>query len=91
MRFIVKPSLAFAAVAYFEALGLYFVPLHGRIPASSGYAIFPAAYLPITVDPSFVSVTPLLAPINAAVYGVVGLVLGAIRWFSMRVSARSRP
>jgi hypothetical protein len=88
MRVILKTSLAFAAVGYLVALGLYFAPLRWHIPGAILYAICPAAYLTITVDPSFRSVTLILGPINASVYGVAGLPLGLILWFVNRLLKR---
>ena len=88
MRLILKTSLAFAAVGYLVALGLYFAPLRWHIPGGIVYAICPAAYLTITVDPSFPTVALILGPINASVYGVAGLPLGLILWFVNRLLKR---
>jgi hypothetical protein len=82
MRLILKTSLAFAAVGYLVALGLYFAPLGWHIPAEIVYALCPAVYSTITVDPSFPSVALILGPINASVYGVAGLAIGRILWFA---------
>lgn len=90
MRLIVKTSLAFAAVGYLVALGLYFAPLSWHIPAAIVYAICPAAYSTITVDPSFPSVALILGPINASVYGVGGLALGLILWLATKLLKRER-
>ncbi|MGC2724259.1 MAG: hypothetical protein WA224_09880 [Candidatus Acidiferrales bacterium] len=90
MRLIVKTSLAFAAVGYLVALGLYFAPLSWHIPAPIVYAICPAAYSTITVDPSFPSVALILGPINASVYGVGGLALGLILWLATKLLKRER-
>jgi len=82
MRLILKTSLAFAAVGYLVALGLYFAALGWHIPAAIVYALCPAVYSTITVDPSFPSVALILGPINASVYGVAGLAIGLILWFA---------
>jgi hypothetical protein len=82
-----KTSLAFAAVGYLVALGLYFAPLSWHIPAAIVYALCPAAYSTITVDPSFPSVALILGPINASVCGV-GLAIGRSLWFATKLLKR---
>jgi hypothetical protein len=88
MRFILKTSIAFAAVGYLVAFGLYFAPLGWHISSRVVYAICPAAYLTITVDPSFAGVALALGPINASVYGVIGLPVGLILWALARLMKR---
>jgi hypothetical protein len=90
MRLILKTSLAFAAVGYLVALGLYFAPLGWHIPGAIVYAICPAAYLTITVDPSFPSMALILGPINASVYAVAGLPIGLTLWFATKLLKRER-
>jgi hypothetical protein len=84
MRLVMKTSLAFAAVGYLVALGLYFAPLSWHIPAAIVYALCPAAYSTITVDPSFPSVALILGPIDASVCGVGGLAIGLSLWFATK-------
>jgi len=90
MCFILKTSLAFAAIGYLVALGLYFAPLGWHIPSAVAYAICPAAYLTITVDPSFAGVALALGPVNASVYGVIGLAVGLVLWFLAKLLKRER-
>jgi hypothetical protein len=90
MCFILKTSLAFAAIGYLVALGLYFAPLGWHIPGAVVYAICPAAYLTITVDPSFAGVALALGPVNASVYGVIGLAVGLVLWFLAKLPKRER-
>lgn len=68
----------FALAGYLVAVGLFFAPLSWRFPPTLVYAICPPALLAITVDLSFPTVALILAPMNALVYGVVGLVIGVI-------------
>jgi hypothetical protein len=56
-------------------------PIGWHIPAAIVYALCPAVYSTITVDPSFPSVALILGPINASVYGVAGLAIGLL-WFA---------
>jgi hypothetical protein len=90
MRLILKTSLAFAAVGNLVALGLYSAPPSWHIPAAIVYAICPAAYSTITVDPSFSSVALILGPINASVYGVGGLTIELTLWFATKLLKRDR-
>ncbi len=67
-------AVAFAAVGYLLPVCLYFSKWHPS-PALV-FTICPPAVLAITVDLSFTSVAAILAPLNAVVYGVVGLLVG---------------
>jgi hypothetical protein len=69
-----KIAVAFAAVGYLLPVGLYFSKWHPS-PALV-FTICPPAVLAITVDLSFTSVAAILAPLNAVLYGVIGLLIG---------------
>jgi hypothetical protein len=69
-----KIAVGFAALGYLVAVSLYFAKWH--LSPSLVFTICPPAFLTITVDPSFTSVAAILAPLNALLYGVVGLLVG---------------
>jgi hypothetical protein len=73
-----KLSLGLGALSYLITVGLYFVPPFWHLSASAVFAICPACVLTVTVDPSFASVALILAPIDAMVYGAVGLAIGLV-------------
>ncbi len=61
---LLKTILIFAAVGYATVVALYFIPFNWHIAT-------------VTVS-SFVAVAFVLAPVNAAVWGSVGLILAMI-------------
>jgi hypothetical protein len=74
----VKLLAWFAVCSYLWTVLLYFAP-HTWHPAPLlVFLLCPACLLTVTVDPSLLTVVVLLAPINALVYGLVGLALGKI-------------
>jgi hypothetical protein len=75
-RLALKIALAFAIVGYLVACGLYFSPARWHPSPSLVFTLCPPAFLTITVDPSFTSVAVILGPLNAVIYGVVGLLIG---------------
>lgn len=76
--FPLKMLGGFALSSYLLTLALNFAA-HGEHPSPQlVYAICPACVLTITVDPSLGTFLLLLAPLNAAVYGSLGAVLGYI-------------
>jgi uncharacterized membrane protein len=77
-KLYLKIALGFAALSYLATLGLYLVPSVWHLTPKTVYAICPACVLTITVDPSFASVALILAPIDAIVYGSIGLMIGLI-------------
>jgi hypothetical protein len=84
-----KLSLGLGALSYLITVGLYFVASIWHPSAKTVFATCPACALTFTVDPSFASVALSLAPIDAMVYGVIGLVIGvAVETF--RSSANER-
>jgi hypothetical protein len=74
----IKLLLLFAASAYLWTVGLAFAPPNLRLPAPVVFLLCPACLLTITVDPSLPTVAFGLAPLNAIVYGLVGLGLGKV-------------
>jgi len=75
----VKLALILAACAYLWTITLARVPpSRGHIPMPLVFLLCPACILTPTVDPSFSTVAILLAPINAFVYGLVGICLGSL-------------
>jgi hypothetical protein len=65
----------FAAVFYLLALVAYFAPHSWNLDAQLMFALCPLYLVKMTFDPSLVAVLFLLAPMNAAVYGCLGLTL----------------
>jgi len=68
----------FAGFSYLLTVGLDLVPSSWHSTAQASYLLCPACVLTITVDPSLASILLLLAPLNAAVYGSLGAVLGYV-------------
>ena len=85
LSFPVKLFVAFAVCAYLWTLALALVPPATLdIPAPVVFVLCPACVLTITVDPKFSTVALILAPLNAGIYGLVGLALGSSRVFRRR-------
>ncbi len=72
----IKMLGGFAAFSYLLSVGLYFAPTHWHFSAGFVLSICPGCALSITVDPSIETVLFMLGPINAAVYGSFGGLLG---------------
>ncbi|HSZ63150.1 MAG TPA: hypothetical protein VK828_15215 [Terriglobales bacterium] len=79
----IKMLGAFALFSYLLTVGLDLAPLSWHPSPSLVYSVCPACVLTITVDPSLGFVLLLLAPLDGAVYGsfgaMVGFVLVALR------------
>lgn len=84
LRLVVGCATLFYAIAAFA----YFAPHNWNIDAQLMLALCPLYLLKMTFDPSAAMVFFLLAPMNAAVYGSIGLALGYI-WlaFGARTSS----
>ena len=65
-----------AAVSYLLALVAYFAPHSWNLNPQLMLALCPMYLVKMTFDPSPISIFLLLAPMNAAVYGSVGVALG---------------
>ena len=66
----------FALFSYLLTVGLNFAPRSWHLTAQMVYSACPACVLTVTVDPSLGAVMSMLAPLNAAVYGSLGALLG---------------
>jgi hypothetical protein len=77
---------AFAAISYAVALVAYLAPHSWNLDPQVMLALCPLYFIKMTFDPSLVAVFFLLAPMNAAVYGSLGLTLG-YGWLALRKRA----
>jgi hypothetical protein len=73
----IKMLLAFATCSYLLLVALTLAG-PGHIPPFLTYMLCPAWTLTITVEPSLASVLLFLAPVNAAIYGSVGAMIGVL-------------
>ncbi len=69
----------FAAVFYLLALVAYLAPHRWNLDPQLMLALCPMYLVKMMIDPSLVAVFFLLAPMNAGVYGSLGLTLGCAR------------
>lgn len=77
----------FAAIFYTLALVAYFAPHSWDLDPQLMLCLCPMYFVKMTIDPSPVAIFFLLAPMNAAVYGALGAVLGyALSMFRKRAS-----
>jgi hypothetical protein len=65
-----------AAISYLLALVAYFAPHSWNLNPQLMFALCPMYLVKMTFDPSPISIFLLLAPMNAAVYGSLGVALG---------------
>jgi hypothetical protein len=72
----IKVALGTAIVGYCVAIGLWAAPSNWHPTSTFVFTICPPAVLTITVDPSLLAVVTVLAPLNALLYGIVGLLIG---------------
>ena len=63
-------------VGYLIAIGIYAAPPDWRLSPLVVFVLCPPALASFTVDPSFTTVASILAPLNALLYGGVGLLIG---------------
>jgi hypothetical protein len=68
----------FAAIFYLVAVIAYLAPHRWDLDPQLMLALCPLYFVKMTFDPSHVAVYLLLAPMNAAVYGALGLFLGYV-------------
>ena len=73
----------FAAISYLVALVAYLAPHRWNLDPQLMFSLCPMYFVKMTFDPSLVAVFFLLAPMNAGVYGAVGLTLG-FGWLVLR-------
>ena len=74
---------SFAAIFYVVAVVAYLVPQRWQINPQIALSLCPMYLVRMMFDPSLAEITLLLAPMNAAVYGSVGLTLGCT-WLAFR-------
>jgi len=78
---------SFAAISYLLALVAYLAPRRWNLDPQLMLSLCPMYFVKITIDPSLVDTFFILAPMNAAAYGSLGLVLGYARLaFGKRIS-----
>ena len=73
----------FAAISYLVALVAYLAPHSWNLDPQFMFLLCPMYFVKMTFDPSLAAVFFLLAPMNAAVYGSLGLTLG-YAWLALR-------
>jgi hypothetical protein len=74
----------FAAIAYLIAVFAYLAPHRWSLNPQLMFSLCPLYFLKMMFDPSLTAVLFLLAPMNAAVYGSLGLTLGLARLIFVR-------
>jgi hypothetical protein len=74
---------SFAAISYLLALVAYLAPHRWNLDPQLMFSLCPLYFVKMTFDPSLVTTFFLLAPMNAAVYGSLGLTLG-YAWLAFR-------
>ena len=73
----------FAGISYLVALVAYLAPHRWNLYPQLMFSLCPMYFVKMTFDPSLAAVFFLLAPMNAAVYGALGLTLG-YAWWALR-------
>jgi hypothetical protein len=73
----------FAAISYLVALVAYLAPHRWDLDPQLMFSLCPFYFVKMTFDPSLIATFFLLAPMNAAVYGSLGLTLG-YAWLAFR-------
>jgi hypothetical protein len=74
---------AFAAIAYLVALIAHLAPPEWNLNPQLMFSLCPLYFVKLHFDPTLVTTFFLLAPMNAAVYGSLGLTLGCA-WSAFR-------
>ncbi len=73
----------FAAIFYLLALVAYLSPNRWELNPQVMFLLCPLYFVKMTFDPSLVATGFLLAPMNAAVFGALGMILGCA-WLRFR-------
>lgn len=73
----------FAAISYLMALVAFLAPHRWNLDPQLMLSLCPLYFVKMTFDPSLVTTFFLLAPMNAAVYGSLGVILGCA-WSAFR-------
>jgi hypothetical protein len=84
-------TCVFAAISYAVASLAYFAPHTWNLSPQLMLALCPLYFLKMTVDPSPLEVFFLLAPINAGVYGALGVILGYAQLRLRRKTSHQAP
>jgi len=79
----------FAAISYLLALVAYLAPRRWNLDPQLMFSLCPMYFVKMTFDPSLGAIFFLLAPMNAAVYGSLGLTLG-YAWLALRKPTSSQ-
>jgi hypothetical protein len=72
----------FAAISYLVALVAFLAPHRWNLDSQLMFSLCPMYFIKMAFDPSLVAVLLLLAPMNAAAYGALGLTL-ACAWLAL--------
>lgn len=86
--FPLKVLGGFAALFYLVAVFAYFAPNRWNLDPGFMFPLCPLYFVKMTFDPPLIAAFFLLAPMNAAVYGSLGLTVG-YAWLAFR-KGRSR-
>jgi hypothetical protein len=81
---VVQIVLAAATLGYLVAIGIYIAPTSWDLSPLLVFGLCPPALASLTVDPSITTVALISAPLNAVLYGGVGLLAGL--WIGSRGS-----
>jgi hypothetical protein len=73
-----KLLAVFAAIAYLLALLAYLAPHSWDLNSTLMLSLCPLYFVKLAFDPSLVAVFFMLAPMNAAVFGALGVTLGYV-------------
>ena len=73
----------FAAISYLIAVVAYFAPHKWNLNPQLMFALCPLYFIKMTIDPAAVWIFFVLAPMNAAVYGSLGVLVG-YAWLAFR-------
>jgi hypothetical protein len=79
-----KIMFIFAVISYGIVLLAFLAPHTWRLNPQLMLALCPLYFVKMTIDPSPVEIFFLLAPINGAVYGALGIVLAYV-WLAFRL------
>jgi hypothetical protein len=79
-KLALKISLGFGLLGYLIAISLYFAAATWRLSLPVMLAICPPSFLVMIsmTDPDFGAIALLIAPLNAVLYGLTGLLFGLV-------------
>ena len=75
-RRLLYSALLGGLVGYLVAIGIFAAPTDWGLSPLIVFVLCPPALASFTVDPSFTTVASMLAPLNALLYGIAGLIVG---------------